>query len=207
MTAVFALLLLSFQAHGQEIKKDLVPMAVAVQDRTYFLSHELTLNAGFMPLDSFTHYTTVSGSYTYFFSDYLGWEVANVTYTQSHSTGLEEKLINEFGATPEALDFDVLNYFIATNVVWTPFYNKSLVFDKSIVYGETSFVGGYVVSKFEGDNFISGINLGAVFRFVLGEHWSMKLDVREYLYFSGTTKQHLNVALGLSYNFGASRKE
>jgi outer membrane beta-barrel protein len=179
-----------------------IPQVIAVQNRPYHLTDEVTLQVGYLPLDSFTRYIAIGGSVTHFFSDFFGWEILNANYASSISTGLEQELASNFGATTDD-KFDVLNYYGTTNLVFTPFYNKNLLFNSTIVYGETSFVAGFGISKFDSGN-INCADLGVIFRFLLGPSTSLKFDVREYVYFAGNAKSNLMLKVGFAYDFGSS---
>jgi outer membrane beta-barrel protein len=183
---------------------DETPKVIAVQNRSYFLGDEFTVQAGYLPLDSFTKYLAFGATYAHFFSDFLGWEVVNGQYAQALDTGLRSDLTTNFGAT--ALKGDVLQYYATTNLIYTPLYNKNLLFNKSVVEGETSLVGGVGFSKFDSGN-ANTFDLGIIFRFLLSKNSALKLDIRNYLYISTLdTKNNLMLILGYSYTFG-SRSE
>ena len=180
---------------------DAVPKVIAVQSRSYYLSDEFTAQAGYLPLDSFTKYFALGGSYTHFYNDFVGWEVLNGEYTQALDTGLSSDLVNRFGAT--AIKGDVLQYYVTTNVIYTPLYTKNLLFNKSIVNGETSFVGGVGFSKFDSGN-ANTFDFGIIFRFLTGKSSSLKFDIRNYIYLSTLdTKNNLMIMLGYTYTLGA----
>jgi len=202
---IFLIFPLISNAQGEEAKIETVPKIVAVQSRTYHLTDEITFQSGYLPMDSFTKYVAIGGSFTHFFSDFFGWEIVNANYALNISTGLEQELNTEFDqAVPkETAQFDVLNYYASSNAVFTPLYTKNLLFDDTIVYGELSFVGGLGVSKFREAGFVPSLNMGAFFRFLIGNHTSLKFDVREHIYLTGVTKQNLMLMVGLSYNFGS----
>ncbi|MCC6276485.1 MAG: outer membrane beta-barrel domain-containing protein [Oligoflexia bacterium] len=178
----------------------LIPKIIAVTKRPYLLSQEISIYGGYLPLDSFVRYAAVGGSYTYYFSDFIGWEVINGYYLASLPTGLEQELGNRFGAASED-KFDTINYFGTSNVVFTPFYSKHLLFGDTIVYGELSLVAGMGLSKFDTGN-VNCADIGAFFRFVTSAHTSIKFDIRDYIYFGGNSRNNLVVALGFAYNFG-----
>lgn len=201
MIGIRVILLLGVLFSLNVYSEPIVPSVVAVQKRTYNLTNELTLQGGYVPLDSFTRYFSAGVSFTHFFTDFWGWEVVNAHYTATIPSGLEQELKNKYGALPEN-EFDILNYYFSTNLVWTPLYMKSLFFDSSIAYGETSFTIGPVLSKFEKGNFIPGVNFGVLFRYLLGESTSLKVDIREHIYLRGDTKQNLMFIFGFAYNFG-----
>ena len=188
---------------GQAFAADDAPKVIAVQNRTYYLSDEITFQVGYLPLDSFTKYWALGGTYTHFYSDFLGWEVVDAQYAAANDSGLTNELVTRFEAT--AIKGDILNYYATTNIVYTPMYTKNLLFNKSIISGETSFVLGGGISKFDSGN-INTIDFGIIFRFVMGKSSGIKVDFRNYIYLSGDTKNNLAINLGYAYTFGSIEK-
>lgn len=199
-------LLVSHSASAEEvINTQNVPKVVAVQKRPYFLNDEITIQAGYLPLDAFTKYYVVGATFTHYFSDFMGWEILNVNYASSVATGLEQELVTQYGAVPQD-EFDILNYYGTSNFVFTPFYNKNLIFDKTIAYGETSLVGGLGISKFSAAGFVNTVNMGIIFKFVMGPSSSLKFDFRNYINFSSTVRNNLMLMAGFAYNLGEKKE-
>ena len=73
-----------------------LPDLVAIQDRDYYLSHDLTFNVGWLPSDAFNKYAVGGVSYTYFLEDYMAWEVVNVQYAFLFETDLKGALEDNF---------------------------------------------------------------------------------------------------------------
>ncbi|MBK9294038.1 MAG: outer membrane beta-barrel domain-containing protein [Oligoflexia bacterium] len=176
------------------------PKVIAIQKRNYHLGTELALNLSYMPMDSFTNYFTIGASVTHYFSDYLGWEIINAGYANGTSTGLREYIVNNFNLEPT--DYDVMEYYYTTNIVYTPFYTKNLVFGDKINYGDMSFVLGGGISKYTRLNNVNTIDTGILLRYAFNKYFSTRLDIRYFIYLNGDLKSNLAIALGLAYNFG-----
>jgi outer membrane beta-barrel protein len=174
-----------------------VPKVVAVQKRTYLLNKEITAQVGYLPLDPFTRYVSVGGAFTWYLTDYAGWEVINGFYAASIPSGLRDQVVP--GLT---LPYDSLSFIATSNIVFTPFYTKNLLFNSSIVYGETSIVGGVGTGGFSSGNKLC-IDVGIVQRYFTGEATSIKLDIRDYIFLSSETRNQLSFAISFAYNFGA----
>lgn len=185
--------------------ENLIPKVVAVQKRGYVLSDEAALQASYLPMDSFNSYFTVGATYTHYFNDYLGWEIINANYANSYSSGLTDYLRTKFGLATN--QFDIVNYYATTNIVYTPLYMKNLLFNTSIVYGEISFVAGLGLTKFNINNYVNTVDFGAIFRYYLTRKTSLKFDFREYLYLAGDSKDNLALTGGVAYNFGSGGEE
>jgi outer membrane beta-barrel protein len=180
-----------------------VPKVIAVQNRKYTLNDELTAMVGYMPMDSFTKYWTMGGSYTHFFSDFTGWEVINAQYAAQQSTGLREDLVTTYRVAPEELP-PKLEYFFTTNLIYTPLYTKNLLFNSSIVYGEASFVFGGGIAKFDLGN-KNVVDIGLILRFHLGRRSSLKFDFRDHIYLANDAKNNVSIIGGFAYELGGGR--
>ena len=177
--------------------------ALVVQERQYFQRNELSGTVGLLPLDAFTRAVTVSGAYTLHFSELIGWEVVQFHYSFQFDTRLRGQL--------EALDihpspFEVLDYYLTSNLVFKPLYWKGSWLNDNLVRGEWNFnIGGaygwYTRSQ------RPGLSVGTGVRLYFNERISTRLDVR-YLVFPDdqffedlTYKDELSIALGMSLGF------
>jgi len=181
-----------------------LPKVVAVQNRTYYLNSDLTVNLGWLPSDAFNKGYTIGGSYTYFFSDYLGWEVVNANYSFNSETNLKKDLLENFGAAVENVGFggilDFIVYYFTSNVVYTPLYTKSLLFNKNIVRGEVSFVFGAGGAGFDESGLRALITAGAYLRFFTKEDRSWKFDFRNNVYFEKSLGAVNTISLMVGYS-------
>lgn len=176
-----------------------LPKVVPVQSRQHYLRNELTLQIGYLPLDPFTKYLAGGFSYTKHFSDFTGWEVVNANYALDFSAGLKRDLQENFNIEN---DFQVMQYFASTNLVFTPIYTKNLLFNSSVVHSMASFVAGPGLASFN-DGIKTCVDVGIILRYFISPSSSIKLDFRDYIFLSAETKNNINMSLGWSYTFGA----
>lgn len=192
---------------AEEIKSDIfdVPKVVAVQNRKYYLNKGVTANLGYMPTDSFTKGLVLGGTYTHYFSDFTAWEVLNANYVVNISTDLQSQL-QSFGVQASQIP-DFMQYYVTSNIVYTPFYNKSLLFNKSVVWGETSFLAGAGVANYKKNGITPLISGGLNLRYFLSEGTSLKLDIREHVAFvGGNDGIQAILYIGLGYTFQLGEK-
>ncbi len=160
-----------------------VPKLVAIQNRNYNVNQNLSVLLGYLPSDAFTKGITAGAAYTYYFSDFTAWEVLNAQYVFNQDTKLKQSLESDFGAQPDSdriLDFP--QYYGTTNLVYTPLYNKNLLFNKSVVHGENSFVIGGGAAKFKQAGYLPIVGGGLIFKYFISENSSIKLDFRGWVY-------------------------
>ncbi|MBK8204871.1 MAG: hypothetical protein IPK68_22035 [Bdellovibrionales bacterium] len=180
-----------------------LPKVVAVQNRTYFLNHDLTAQLGWLPSDAFNKGYTVGLSYTTFFSDYLGWEVVNANYSFNSETNLKKDLLNNFGAAVENVGFDGVLDFVTYSLLRTlstATLHKKPPFNKHITRGEVSFVFGAGGANFDASGIRTLINAGLYLRFFTKADTSWKFDFRDFLYFEKSLGAVNSMSLMVGYS-------
>lgn len=175
------------------------PLTVAIQNRPYILNKEIGMYYGYMPLDHFNHFHAFGANYLNYFNDYLAWEVVNAATVTKQSTGLADRLLNDFGAVPDT--FDILQYYITTSVIYTPIYMKHLYNNKDIRFGDISFVAGAGVARFEKALNANMVEAGFITRFIGSEGLNFKFDVRYKAFLSGDLRPNISLGLVFTYNF------
>lgn len=203
LIGVFSLSTFGFNdsSFAQEDDIFAVPKTYAVQNRKFKLGGQYSAHGGYLPMDSFTKGFVIGASYTKYFSDFTGWEILNANYVFSMDTDLKKQLIEEFKATPGQIP-DFPEWYLTTNIVYTPIYNKNLFFNKNVVWGDITFVAGPGVGSFKNDGVKPLINGGAVLRFFLNQNESFKVDIRQNLPFLSTgVEPFLLIGAAYTYQF------
>jgi outer membrane beta-barrel protein len=180
---------------SQEIQES----AFALQSRKYHLKHEFYVAPGLLPLDSFQKSVIANLSYTYHINDGWGLELAQFAYAYNVDTGLQDQLERLYGAT--AANLDPLEFYGSANVVIKPVYRKMILFNRTILHGETFFVAGGGTFKFE-SQYRPAMDFGIGFRAFLNDWASVRFDGRDYICFSPGYKHVLMLTLGMSFNLG-----
>ena len=173
--------------------------SMAVQNRHYVGTHEITVGFGVLPMDAFTKGITVNAAYTLHFNEALAWEVAQFVYSFHSDTDLKGDLAAfELRPTP----FEVLDYHLMSNIVFKPVYWKGAVLNGALVRGEFFFVagGGYGWFTRSGR---PAIDAGAGVRAYGSKHFSLRLDTR-YVAFLHDQPGGLDVTHEIWVNLGAA---
>lgn len=205
LTLYFSVLALLPKAYAQEEDIFAIPKTYAVQNRKYTLNNQLTAHFGYMPMDSFTKGVVFGASYTKYFSDFTGWEVLNANYVMDITTGLKDDLLKNFQADPGLIP-DFPEWYVTTNLVYTPVYTKNLFFNSDVVWGDLSFVGGGGVASYQRDGVKPLVDIGLMLRFFYSEKSSIKLDIRENLPFlSSGVEPFLTINIAYSYQIGGNK--
>ena len=180
----------------------------AIQDRAYRMQHELGLSVGVLPLDAFTKGLYAQVGYTVHFSDTFAWTVGRGAYSYAVNTGLRDQLQRDFGVLPTNADFDAVQFFVGSDIMWTPLYGKVSVLNRSVLHGELFLLLGGTLFKFT-QTFRPGVNLGGGVRLFASQYVSFRLDVTDniVLPIGASAKSIMNVmtlTLTLAINFGAT---
>lgn len=191
----------SFLVHSEELSLpvDEKPKVVAITSRPYVLNKELGAYYSYLPLDHFNHFQIFGLNYQNYFNDYLAWEIFNVGSAKTISTGLEDRLKNEFGALPE--ESDTLEAIYTTSLVYTPIYMKHVYRKREIKYGDLSFILGAGQGRFTKNGQVTLVQAGFSSRFIGQEGLNLKLDVRYLAFLNSAVQSNLAVSLVFSYNF------
>ena len=196
---VLSMFSVSVSAFAEEdVEKDL--STLAVQNRSYSMTHEFTGWVGTLPLDAFKKGLTFSGAYTLHFNDVVAWEVGQFTYSHVIETELNEDLENlETPATHTP--FEWVKYYATSSFLFKPIYMKMAVLNSSVVFGELFLAAGGGFGKMTITK-RPVANYGGGARVYLGKHFSVRLDVRNYMFLNKDDIQNeLWVALGAAVGF------
>ena len=171
---------------------------VAVQNRQHAITHEISAWIGTLPIDAFKKGLTFSGAYTLHFTDLLAWEIGQFTYSYGIETDLNAELENlSVGPTP----FEVVRYYVTSNLMFKPIYQKMAALNKALIYGELFIVvgGGYAWLTNHGRPII---DVGAGMRVYAGRFVSFRVDIRDLmLVTTGDVKNEIWIALAVCLGF------
>ncbi len=181
--ALLATLLTAGPARAAYDDEDVGGYAVVIQQRKFKLTHEFTLSGGIQPMNAYYKGAMGSFSYTLHFGDFQGWEIVHLAYSQNIETGMREEIF-KWRAEPESSEFDALQVLLASNYVLKPAYSKLAFFNDSVAYSEMFFNVGGGVAKYV-SSWRPGVDYGVGIRFFIAEWFSMRLDVRHYLFLNG----------------------
>lgn len=182
--------------------------AVVIQNRAFDLGHEFTFSAGLVPLDAF--YKGLSGTfrYTLHLDEFIAWEVGGGSYSFNVDTDLRTQLVERFAVAPDALD--QITVFGQSNLVIKPIYGKYALFNRALIYTELYFVLGAAVGYYSDGSFRPAPDYGAGLRFFVTDWFSVRTDVRHFIFFNGipfadpnsTIDNVVHLSVGASFNFG-----
>jgi len=199
-------------AAGQESGREEGGKVYAVQKKEYRMKNELYAAVGVLPMDAFYKGVTIGGGYTYHFSHHFAWEVFQFLYSNNVDTGLEDKLIEGFGAEKD--NFREVKMLANSNIVFVPLYGKMSWLNRKVVQMELYLTGGpgvaqykdYVRQRAEGyaeeSKYYFSANFGLGLRLFFSKAFSGRLDLRDYMNFvEGGIDNAACFSLGLSWNF------
>ncbi|MDF1562008.1 MAG: outer membrane beta-barrel domain-containing protein [Deltaproteobacteria bacterium] len=168
---------------------------LAVQNRTHNHRHEFGLQVGVLPMDAFTKGITAGASYSFHFSELIGWEVVQAAY----SFGVDTHLVKDL----EALDvrptpFERVEWYATSNFLFKPLYWKGAALNKSLMYGEMYLSAGGGLGRLT-RSFRPVAEVGIGVRLYASELLSFRIDIRDMAFFTLSDFQNeLWIGLGMS---------
>jgi outer membrane beta-barrel protein len=172
----------------------------AIQDRTYRMAAEFDLAVGVLPLDAFTKQVYAQVSFVYHFTDYFAWQVGRGAYGYNWSTGLKNQLEKNYAVLPTTID--AVQFFLGSDLMFTPFYGKLAVLNRAVVYYEAYLMLGATVFKYT-NAFRPALNIGGGIRIFQNKYVSYRLEVSDAIVLRDKPEQVLQVNLMLALNFGS----
>jgi len=195
--------LLAGRARAEAEETDQGGDLYSIEKRELMGSHELSVSVGVLPLNAFAKGVTLQGSYAYHFSQLLGWEIIGAMWSFNIDSGLREELKDRFDVKPTELG--ELQWIIESNLMFKPLYGKFVLANDKLLTGEMFFVLGYALGGYT-SGYPSGFDFGVGLRMFIGQHFSIRLDIRDYL-FLPDGENNLYISLGLSLTFGFGEEE
>ena len=191
---------ISATAQAADYAPDDTGEVAAIQNRTYHMGQEFDFSLSLLPYDAFYKAITPEASYTFHFTDALAWEAVRFGYALDFDTNLKTQLL-QLGAAPTLIE--EVKLFLSSDVVWSPFYVKSALLNRYVLYGEIyGVLGGAAFDTTQAWRPAGNIGLGG--RLFLNKVLSIKLEVRENLLIEQSAPSVVDINLGLGINFGAS---
>jgi len=191
---------------------------VAVQKRKFELANELRLAVGVLPVDPYQKGYSASLSYTQHLSDYVAWEIIQVTGILLESTGLRDELIDVFARDPN--EFAAPRFVATTGFEISPLYGKWAFLNDAIVHN-CLILGAYagVIWGDRGEltetleDIRPSIGPGLGYRIFLNRTWSTRIDWRTYASARPAIVDNeefsvdlvMLITLSMSLNFGVDR--
>lgn len=143
---------------------------------------DATASVGYLPSDAFNKGIVFGLGFTTFFNDVIGWEVFNAQYVMNIETSLKQELVENFADEIAQVGFedrlDPIQYYVTSNLIFTPMYTKNLIFNNTTILNDLTFVLGGGVVGFTSTGIKPMLDTGFYFRFYLSEAASVKADLR-----------------------------
>ena len=205
--ALLAIGLASPNAYAQDELDEEQVATYAVQSRLFRLGGELTVAAGFLPINAFNKGLTVGGGFTYHISNSWAWEIIRGAYVYKQlNSGLKNELLDNFSVKPT--EIAAVDFILSSNLVLKPFYGKLAVFNRRLVHLEVSVPFGVAMARYINPQaYPFGPDAGLIFRVFASRHISFCLDVRDYVFFNHwSTRNEVLLALGAAFAWGGDER-
>ncbi len=158
---------------------------------------ELSISMGYFPFNPYYNGLSLSGGYTYRFSQNFAWEVLHGDYVFAFDKGLTTELADRYGVNPTSIE--TLKYLVSTNGTYTFAYGKFVLFKDYIRYFRASLLFGVGLAQTNLRSGVSG-NTGLKFDVFTSDTFSWHIEVRD-AYIVPNTDNNCSFTLGPSVSF------
>jgi len=191
-----------------------------IQNRTFSKVHRYYVSAGYGPLinDPYAKARVVALMGGYYFSEDLGVEVSLLNYDSSQNDTVTAYEKQFGGAKP---DYNLIKGSKTVSVVYSPFYAKMALMNKSIMYFDMGFTLGLGLSDYEEQKVVkdgSGnksqanemksaghIEVGLTQQLFLNQNFAFRLDIKNTFYQQETKQYEIGIGAPESSRTSSSK--
>jgi hypothetical protein len=184
-----------------------LPQPVAIQPRKYSMNNSLLLTVGHIPTDSFNKGYSFTAGYRKALANYITWDVFSFSHIMNKETALKGDIQN-LGITIKNVGLggrlDYPRQIYMTGLHYAPMYSKSLVFNETLTYSETSLFLGTGTLNFNEIGHKPMIAPGLATRIYMGPNTALNGYFRYYFFMDderGLTSIG-DFGIGLEFKFG-----
>ena len=191
-------------AQTQTPDDDEVPGSTqAIQERAFRMTYEIAAGGGLLPVDVYTKTAWVGGSMVIHFTDVVAWQFVRGGYAFNWSSSLRQQLERDFQVLPTA--FPSPQFFVGSQLMFNPFYGKSEVANRFVIYYEAYILlGGTVIKYTHPDAFRPAVDLGGGLRVFQNKVLSYRLEVLDTIVLTGGVQNAVSVNLAVALNIGST---
>lgn len=182
-----------------------------VQEKVFHRYHELGFFIPYIPDDDFFDSFGLGANYVYHFNDMFSWEVFRGAWMMNQDKPIRDDINKSLNISPTF--YDEPTYMIYSQLGLRPFYGKSAICNKKIIFHETGLFVGVGILGFDriksfasdaNDTALS-ISLGMCTTFFLNKYSSLSLHIRDLVHFKDNqTENRISLEMGYSFRFNMS---
>lgn len=170
----------------------------AVENEMIRGSNQINLAYGLYPLDPYYNAFDIDGAYSYFFSDWVGWEVIRFHLIFTSEKDLTRELAEDYGANPEKIDR--LKTIFTSSLLFPLIYGKQVFTNEYYFYHRVIFLLGVGQMNTEMQSAFT-MPVGVRGDFAIDERFSWTLEGRYHVAFNQKQDNAMMFALGTAFNF------
>jgi outer membrane beta-barrel protein len=185
-----------------------------IQEKIFHRYHETGLLLSYIPDDDFYDSYGIGANYVFHFNDVFSWEVFRAEWMMNQEKSLKDDMEQSLEITPTY--YDELSYMVHSQLWFRPFYGKSAVLNKKILFHETGlFAGmgmiGYDRKKSFGndanDSALS-FSFGVGTTFFLNSLTGISFQIQHMMHFKDNqTENRIGLIMGYSFRFNLSPRK
>lgn len=179
-----------------------------IQNRTFSKEKKFYGSLFYGPLinDPFAKARASGFSGGYFFTEDLGIEISQLSYNSTQN-GVVSAYESQFGGAKP--DYNLLKATHSLSLIYSPFYAKMSLMNKSIMYFDLGFYVGvgqslYEIQKVSKDNAgnkstaneqmsATHYEIGIMQQLFVSKHWAVRLDIKNTFYSQETQRYEISI--------------
>ena len=197
--------------HDGQKKKDSI---YVIQEKIFHRYHDIGIYLSYIPDDTFYDSYGIGANYVFHFNDTFSWEVFRASWINNQLKSIKEDIESSSKLTP--IHYDEPKYLFHSQFWFRPFYGKSAVLNKKIIFHETGLFAGLGMigydrkRSFGSDSNDTALSLsfGLGTTFFLNSFSGLSFQIRDMMHFkSNKTENRISLEIGYSYRFNLKPRE
>lgn len=161
-------------------------------------THEIGISLGLYPFNPYYNAFSIAGSYSYYFSRYVAWEVFQAALAFTVDKNLTAQLADLHTVNPQTIER--LQLLASSNLVWVPIYGKFVLTKSVIQYFRVSLLAGVALASTSIQSSV-GISLGTRFETYINDSFSWRIEIRDIITLTSSPTNYLVFGLGTAISF------
>ncbi|MBF0451940.1 MAG: outer membrane beta-barrel domain-containing protein [Candidatus Magnetomorum sp.] len=185
-----------------------------IQEKIFHRYHETGLFMSYVPDDDFYDSFALGANYVFHITDVFSWEVFRAAWMTNQEKSLKDDIERSLDITPT--HYDEPNYMVHSQFWFRPFYGKSAVLNKRIIFHETGLFAGIGMIGFDqkksfgnnaNDTALS-VSCGLGTTFFLNSYSGVSFHIRNLMHFKkDQTENRISLEMGYSFRFNLNPRK
>ncbi|KPA18620.1 conserved hypothetical protein, membrane [Candidatus Magnetomorum sp. HK-1] len=185
-----------------------------IQEKLFHRYHDMGIYFSYIPDDTYYDSFGLGANYVFHFNDVFSWEIFRASWMNNQMKSIKEDIEKTSKITPKY--YDEPKYLVHSQFWFRPFYGKSAVLNKKIIFHETGLFAGLGMIGFDrkksfgsdaNDTALS-LSFGVGTTFFLNPYSGLSFQIRDMMHFKDNqTENRISLEIGYSFRFNLNPRE